>query len=172
MTTYREERKARSADHARVAPTGQSSCGASAAASSSSGSCCPCACGSTGGWAGSGPSSSRASAWCGTSYGTAAGGTRRERLARGVARSRDACVQRSADPRWGRRDATTGGAFWRRPVRRPAAIRCGARKSQGFLRDDATVRVWLGGPRSCSRASLGPRRRLCKSKELRSARAR
>ena len=28
-----------------------------------------------------------------------------------AALSRGACVQRSADPRWGRRDATTGGAF-------------------------------------------------------------
>ena len=56
--------------------------------------------------------------------------------------SRGACVQRSADPRWGRRDATTGGAFRRRPVRRPAGpLGRGARKSQGFLRDDGTVRV-------------------------------
>ena len=72
-------------------------------------------------------------------------------------------VGRSADPRCGRRDATTGGAFWRRSVRRSAApLVRGARRSQGFLRDHATVRVARGGPRSCSRASLGPRRSLCK----------
>ena len=47
------------------------------------------------------------------------GGARRVRRGRGAAFSRGACVQRSADPRWGRRDATTGGAFWRRSVRGP-----------------------------------------------------
>ena len=47
--------------------------------------------------------------------------------------SRGACVRRSADPRWGRRDATTGGAFLASVGPRSAVIGCGARKSGEFV---------------------------------------
>ena len=43
--------------------------------------------------------------------GCGGGGARVRGAVAGAALSRGACVQRSADPRWGRRDATTGGAF-------------------------------------------------------------
>ena len=54
--------------------------------------------------------------------------------------------------------------FWRRPVRRSAApLGRGARKSQGFLRDDAAVRVSRWAQELLAR---GPRaaRSLCKNK--------
>ena len=68
------------------------------------------------------------------------GGREGEGAVAGASLSRDACVQRSADARWGRRDATTGGAFRRRSVRRSAApLGRGARKGQGFGRSRSCV---------------------------------